>query len=98
MFIVHSQILFKISAIGQFVKDNVNDIPPKTHNLLLLAAQTTLSPSVDQLRILSQMNQFQLEARYPDYKLNMYKIATQPYTLALLEEIEKVKLWLETAL
>lgn len=80
------------------VKDNAADFPPKTHNLLLLSSQTKLSPTVEQLRILSQMNQFQLDARYPDYKLNMYKIATEPYTQSLLQEIETVKQWLENSL
>ncbi|MBK8565332.1 MAG: HEPN domain-containing protein [Saprospiraceae bacterium] len=83
---------------AHFVKDNTVDFPPKTHNLLLLSSQTKLLPSVDQLRLLSQMNQFQLDARYPDYKLNMFKIATESYTQALLDEIEKVKQWLENSL
>ena len=55
-------------------------------------------PTVEQLRLLSQMNQFQMGARYPDYKLNMYRIATKPYTKSLLDEIEKVRLWLESSL
>lgn len=83
---------------AHFVKNNAIDFPPKTHNLLMLASQTSLSPSVEQLRLLSQMNQFQIDARYPDYKLNMYKIATEAYTKALLDEIEKVKQWLENSL
>ena len=44
------------------------------------------------------MNQFQLDARYPDYKLNMYKIATEKYTESLLQEIQNVKQWLESGL
>ena len=79
---------------AHYVKDNAVDFPPKTHNLLMLSSQTKLTPTVEQLRLLSQMNQFQLDARYPDYKLNMYKIATEPYTQSLLQEIENVKLWL----
>lgn len=80
---------------AHFVKDNANDIPPKTHNLLLLIEQTALSPSIDQMRLLSRVNQFQLDGRYPDYKLNMYKIATEVYTQDLLHEIEQLKSWLE---
>jgi HEPN domain-containing protein len=83
---------------AHYVKDNSSDFPPKTHNLLVLSAHTKLSPSVEQLRLLSQMNQFQLDARYPDYKLNMYKIATEKYTESLLQEIENVKQWLENGL
>lgn len=43
---------------AHFVQDNTSDFPPKTHNLLLLIAQTKLPSSEDQLRLLSQMNQF----------------------------------------
>lgn len=80
---------------AHFVKDNTNDFPPKTHNLLLLIAQTSLSPSVEHMRLLSRVNQFQLDGRYPDYKMNMYRIATADYTQHLLQEIEQPKSWLE---
>lgn len=83
---------------AHFVKDNIGDFPPKTHNLLLLISQTTLSPTVDQLRLLSQVNQFQLDGRYPDYGMNMFKIASKSYTESLLAEIEALKIWLASKL
>jgi HEPN domain-containing protein len=83
---------------AHFIKDNEENFPPKTHNLLFLASHTTLSPSSDVLRLLSQMNQFHIDSRYPDYKLNMYKIADKSYTENLLKEVEKVKIWLESNL
>ena len=83
---------------AHYVQDNMSDFPPKTHNLLLLSSQTTLTPSVDQLRLLSQVNQFQLDGRYPDYKLTMFKIATKSYTNILLQDIELLKTWLNSKL
>ena len=83
---------------AHFVKDNTSDLPPRTHNLLLLISQTTLSPSMDHLRLLSQMNQFQIDGRYPDYKLTMFKIATEAYTKALLDEVNLLKQWLDNNL
>lgn len=83
---------------AHWVKDNTTDFPPKTHNLMLLVSQTGLAPSVEQLRLLSRVNQFQLDGRYPDYKLNMFKIATEDYTQELLHEIELVQKWLENSL
>jgi HEPN domain-containing protein len=80
------------------VKDNAGDFSPRTHNLLLLSEQTGLSPSDEQLRIFSQMNQFQIEGRYPDYKLTMFKLATQSFTQDLLQEVEIVKSWLTSTL
>lgn len=83
---------------AHFVKDNENDFPPRTHNLLLLISQTTLEPTIEQLRLFSQTNQFQIDGRYPDYQLNIYRIATQSYTQILLEEIQELKSWLENSL
>lgn len=83
---------------AHFVKDNISDFPPKTHNLLFLVSQTTLSPTVNHLRLLSQVNQFQLDGRYPDYGLNMFKIASKSYTESLLAEIEEIKIWLASNL
>ncbi|MDX2133327.1 MAG: HEPN domain-containing protein [Saprospiraceae bacterium] len=83
---------------AHWIKDNPSDVPPKTHNLLFLCSQTNLKPDVDTLRLLSQVNQFQLDGRYPDYKLNMYKIADELYTKSLLAEIKNAKSWLESVL
>ncbi len=83
---------------AHYVKDNASDFPPKTHNLLFLASNTALNPSPDHLRLLSQMNQFQLDGRYPDYKLTMFQIASKTYTENLLQEIELLKTWLNSKL
>jgi HEPN domain-containing protein len=83
---------------AHFVKDNTSDFPPRTHNLLLLVSQTTLLPAPDDLRLLSQMNQFQIDGRYPDYKLAMFKIATEAYTKSLLDEINLLRQWLDNKL
>jgi HEPN domain-containing protein len=83
---------------AHLVQDNKSNFPPRTHNLLLLVSKTILNPSADQLRLMSQVNQFQIDTRYPDYKLNMYKIATKTYTQNLLDDIEKLKTWLESKL
>jgi HEPN domain-containing protein len=85
-------------AKAHFVKDNPSDFPPKTHNLLILVAQTLLEPDEEQTKLLSRINQFQLDGRYPDYKQNMYKIASKTYTEEILIEIESIKTWLETTL
>lgn len=83
---------------AHFVKDNEANFPPRTHNLLLLSSETNLEPTVEQLRLFSQVNQFQIDGRYPDYQFNMFKIATQSYTQSVLQEIEELKSWLENSL
>ena len=58
---------------AHWVKDNEENYPPKIHNLLNIVAKTNLQlPDADK-DFFAIMNQFQLEGRYPDYKLELYK-------------------------
>ncbi|MFA5480737.1 MAG: HEPN domain-containing protein [Candidatus Muiribacteriota bacterium] len=65
---------------GLWVKKNNLDFPPKTHNLLRLAKETKEEFSVGNLKFLEILNDFNLEARYPDYKLTFYKLCTEEFT------------------
>ncbi len=76
------------------VKDNEGNHPPRTHNLLVLVSQTNLKPDEEQMIMLSQMNQFNLESRYPDYKMTVYQIANRDYTQGLLYAVQTLKEWL----
>jgi HEPN domain-containing protein len=55
-----------------WVRDNVENIPPKMHNLNYLLAQTQLALSEEEQRFFAVFNQFQLEGRYPDYQFAIY--------------------------
>jgi len=41
---------------------------------------------------------FQMDGRYPDYKMAMFKIATDSYTSKILQEVESAKIWLTNVL
>lgn len=60
---------------------------PYTHNLVMLAKQTGLKFDEEKLQILSEINRFNMRARYPDIKLSFYKTATLPYTRKYLVKI-----------
>lgn len=60
---------------------------PYTHNLILLVEQVGLKIQEDELRLLSEINRFNMRARYPDVKLSFYKIATLSYTRKYLLKI-----------
>ncbi|MBK6994435.1 MAG: HEPN domain-containing protein [Saprospiraceae bacterium] len=79
---------------AHFVKDNENDHPPRTHNLVRLASLTQLTFSADDLLLLDKMNDYQMEGRYPDYQFMIFKICDQSHTETLLQEVEKIRLWL----
>lgn len=79
---------------AQWVVDNVTDHPPRIHNLRALAKQTTLVLTDAQAMFLQEMNTFQMEGRYPDYRFNIYKILQEPQTAFIRKEAEKLYEWL----
>ena len=52
---------------AHFIKDNEENVPPKTHNLIYLYNKTLLNLNEEDTDFLQVMNIFQLEGRYPDY-------------------------------
>lgn len=54
---------------AHFVKDNNINVPPKVHNLVFLVKQTNLKLTDEQMVLLTIINDFQIQGRYPDYKL-----------------------------
>ncbi len=53
---------------------------PRIHNLATLAGLTGLKFSQEQLDLLDEINTFNIEARYDDYKFKFYKKATEQIT------------------
>lgn len=62
------------------VVQHVHDDAPFTHNLPLLADRASLDVSKEEYRLLAHMTEFNMRGRYPDMKLNFYKLATKDYT------------------
>ncbi len=70
--------------------------PPYTHDLIVLAEKCGLDISEEQKIQLSEISEFNVTARYEEYKYKMYKKATPEYTaqwfkigLDLLEMLNK---------
>lgn len=61
------------------VQHTKNDAP-FTHNLPLLAERASLILSKEEKRLLAHATEFNMRCRYPDMKLNFYKLATKSYT------------------
>ncbi len=79
-----------------FVQDNANQLPPKTHNLIKLAENTNISLKEEQKLLLDQVNDFNLEVRYPQFKNEFYKKCTKPYTERYFKQIEGIATWLKS--
>ncbi len=95
LFIGHL-ILEKIIK-AHYVKDNEQN-PPKTHDLLKLVEKTNLSLSEENKLFLDEMNDFQLEAMYPDYKFSLPKSLDINSTKQKLYQIKELFGWLKSQL
>ena len=79
-----------------FVQDNNNQLPPKTHNLIKLARNTNIDLTEEQEFLLDVVNDFNLEARYPQFKNEFYKRCTREFTKEYYHKIDEMAKWLKS--
>ena len=84
---------------GLYAKNNKeNPYTIKSHNLLALAEKCGLELSDEQIGKLQIITQFNISARYDDYKETFNKKCTDEYTKKQVENIEEVRTWLKKLL
>lgn len=84
---------------GMYVKQNFDTpYPPKTHNLLSLAEKCGLELEDKQIEKLQIITQFNISARYDDYKQEFHKKCTKEYTEFQVENIKEIREWLKKKL
>ncbi len=71
---------------------------PYLHNLEKLAKQTGIPLTAEQKKLLIQITDFNIEARYPDEKRSFRKKCTKEFTEGMLNEIKGVFQWLKSML
>ncbi len=81
-----------------FVHNNENQIPPKTHNLVKLAELSLINLTDQQKIFLDEVNDFNLETRYPDYKQEFYNRCTKEFTEKYFTTIKEYYKWLKSHL
>jgi len=91
LFLGHLLIEKTLKAV--YVKRN-NEHAPFTHGLIYLAEKTKLPLSGEQLSLLEAVNQFNIEARYPDKKFEFYKLCTRDFALKYINQIKEFYQWL----
>jgi HEPN domain-containing protein len=72
--------------------------PPLTHNLLMLSKSSGLELSELQVKQFSEINTFNIEARYPDEKFKFYKKCTRKFTEEHIKIIKEILKWLKKRL
>ena len=71
---------------------------PKSHDLLYLAKKIELELDEDQKILLDAISDFNMNARYDDYKKAFYAKCTDDYTEKQIKNIEVIIKWLKNQL
>ena len=77
-----------------FYAKNVDISTPFTHNLSQIAEKSRLVLSEGQKDFLDILNTFNIQARYPDYKMEFYKKCTREYSNKQIKKIKEFRIWL----
>lgn len=77
-----------------WISTNEGNIPPRTHNLNRLLAETNVFIPDHYAVLLVELNRFQLEGRYPDYVSDTHKTVTKTLVDEYLERVNPLKAWL----
>lgn len=76
---------------------SIKDItPPKTHNLVKLAQLTELDFDDETLSLLDEINEFNIEARYPDTKFSLYKKCDKDFSKYYYLKIKELFIWIKS--
>ncbi|MFH1187987.1 MAG: HEPN domain-containing protein [bacterium] len=74
---------------GLVVKE-MKEQAPYIHNLTKLAELAKCDLQEKEMDLLDVVNKFNIRCRYPEYKMQFYKICTKEYTKNYLDEIIKL--------
>ncbi|MFC2130908.1 HEPN domain-containing protein [Bacteroidota bacterium] len=94
LFIGHLALEKALKA--NFVRVNENKVPPKIHDLIKLSALSNIELDEETKQFFYILNKFNLEARYPEYKSDMSKIATKEFTSETFNKIKEKFKWLKS--
>lgn len=84
---------------GLYAKNNEeNPYTIKSHNLLALAEKCNLDLTDEQVEKLQIITQFNISARYDDYKESFNRKCTDEYTSEQIKNIKEVRTWLKSLL
>ena len=71
-----------------------NKLPPKIHNLVRLAEVSGVELTEEKKLFLDEINDFNIEIRYPDYRFDFYKKCTEEFTKKYFDKIKECYNWL----
>jgi|SRR6056297_2805831 len=96
LFLGHLVLEKALKAI--FVFEHGQNLPPRTHNLVRLIQESSLTIDEETMLWLDRVNDFHIETRYPDVKREFYKMCTKEFTNEHLSRIKETFEWLKSHL
>ncbi len=75
-------------AKALWVKNNLENVPPKTHNLLKIIKDSNLELPIELQAFLIKLNLYQIESRYPEDIDKLYNITNKELTEDYLSKIK----------
>jgi HEPN domain-containing protein len=77
---------------------SLNEFPPLIHDLRRIGERAGLEFDDTQTVIVETISQFNIRARYDDFKREFYKMCTSAYTAEWIEKIKQIRQWIKTML
>lgn len=87
--------LFVEKIIKALIVKNTDENPLPIHKLRLLAKDTRVEFSKEQLKLLDKITDFNIKARYNDVKFKFYKMATKEFTKEYFGKSKGIYQWLK---
>jgi HEPN domain-containing protein len=95
VFMCHMAIEKALKAIS-FLKGE--DLPPKTHNLLLLLSLIGKKPPAKIGEFIAQLNEANVATRYPEELSEMIKIYNDEIADAIIAQTQEIFIWIKSML
>ena len=96
---LHYCLFFGHMSVEKLLKGLVvvktHKTPPPIHDTVRLAKKASIFLDEEKLMRFDKFNSFNLDARYPDYKLSFYKKCTPEFAKENFSQIEEAFEWLE---
>lgn len=81
-------------ALKAFFVYKFSAFAPLSHNLLMLCERCEIGLDEDQSKLISEINDFNLEMRYPNEIDELEKLATDSFTQSYLTNGAKIQKWI----
>jgi HEPN domain-containing protein len=87
LFIGHLVIEKTLKAI---YAQNIGINPPRTHDLIKLSEASKIDIDSKYIKLLDVINDFNIEARYPDFKFEFFNRCTNEFTIEYYNIISEI--------